>query len=149
MKKKFINKKLLEYIKSKAPNILDAAGDLLPDSGVLGVVKNLIDSDEDTGPEEREALRSHLLELYAKETADRDSARKRQVAMVQAGAKDWLFSITGMVGLMAFLFLVGTIVFLEVPESNEKIFLHLIGIVEGVALMIFSFYFGGIKKGDS
>lgn len=148
MKKKFINKKLFEYIKTKAPDVLDAAGDLLPDSGVLGVVKNIIDGDEDTSPQEREALRSHLLELFAKETADRDSARRRQVAMIKAGAKDWLFSITGVVGLTAFLFLVGTIVFLEVPESNEKIFLHLIGIVEGVALMIFSFYFGGIKKGD-
>ena len=148
MKKKFINKKLFEYIKSKAPDVLDAAGDLLPDSGVLGVVKNIIDGDEDTSPQEREALRSHLLELFAKETADRDSARRRQVAMIKAGAKDWLFSITGVVGLTAFLFLVGTIVFLEVPESNEKIFLHLIGIVEGVALMIFSFYFGGIRKGD-
>jgi bacteriorhodopsin len=68
--------------------------------------------------------------------------------MVEAGAKDWLFSITGMVGLLAFLFLVTTIVFREVPEHNETIFTHLIGIVEGVALMIFSFYFGGIKKGD-
>jgi len=53
-----------------------------------------------------------------------------------------------MVGLLAFLFLVTTIVFREVPEHNETIFTHLIGIVEGVALMIFSFYFGGIKKSD-
>jgi len=148
MKKKLINNKLLEYIKSKAPSVLDAAGDLLPDNGVLGIVKNIIDTDEDTTPQEREALRSHLLEVYAKETADRDSARKRQIELVKAGAKDWLFSVTGMVGLLAFLFLVGTIVFLEVPENNEEIFIHLIGIVEGVALMIFSFYFGGIKKGD-
>jgi len=139
---------LLKYLKGKAPDLLDAAGDLLPESGVLGVVKNLIDRDDAIDPQEKQAMRDHLLEMYAKETADRDSARKRQVELVKAGAKDWMFSVTGLVGLMAFLFLVGTIVFLEVPNNNEEIFIHLIGIVEGVALMIFSFYFGGIKKGD-
>lgn len=141
-----MKKTLLALVKSKAPQLLDKAGDLLPDSGVLGIVKNLIDTDPEVTPEDKQAMRDHLLELYAKEVADRQSARERQVEMVKAGAKDWLFSITGIVGLTAFLFLVGTIVFLEVPDSNEKIFLHLIGIVEGVALMIFSFYFGGIKK---
>jgi hypothetical protein len=142
------NNKLLSYLKSKAPQLLDSAGDLLPDKGVLGIVKNILDRDEAVDPAEKQAMRDHLLEMYAKETADRDSARKRQVGMVEAGAKDWLFSITGMVGLLAFLFLVTTIVFREVPEHNETIFTHLIGIVEGVALMIFSFYFGGIKKSD-
>lgn len=141
-----MKKTLLALVKSKAPQLLNKAGDLLPDSGVLGIVKNLIDTDPEVTPEDKQAMRDHLLELYAKEVADRQSARERQVEMVKAGAKDWLFSITGIVGLTAFLFLVGTIVFLEVPDSNEKIFLHLIGIVEGVALMIFSFYFGGIKK---
>jgi hypothetical protein len=143
-----IKGKLLALVKSKAPQLLDKAGDLLPDSGWLGVVKNIIDNDEDLTPEEKNAMREHLLEVFAKEVEDRQSARERQVQMVKAGAKDWLFSITGITGLTAFLFLAGTIVFLEVPENNEEIFIHLIGIVEGVALMIFSFYFGGIKKED-
>lgn len=143
-----MKKKIFELIKAKAPQLLDKAGDLLPDSGVLGIVKNIIDNDPDVSPEEKQAMRDHLLEMYAKEVADRDSARQRQVDMVKSGAKDWLFSITGVTGLLAFLFLVGTIVFREVPENNAEIFIHLIGIVEGVALMIFSFYFGGIKKGD-
>lgn len=143
-----MKKKLFAYLKDKAPQLLDTAGDLLPESGVLGVVKNLIDTDDSIDPQEKQAMRDHLLEMYAKETADRDSARQRQIELVKAGAKDWLFSVTGVVGLLAFLFLVGTIVFLEVPDNNADIFIHLIGIVEGVALMIFSFYFGGIKKGD-
>lgn len=141
-----MNKKLLELLKKRAPQVLNAAGDLLPDSGVLGIVKNIIDNEPDVPLEEKNAMRSHLLEMYAREVEDRQSARQRQVDMVKSGAKDWLFSITGITGLLAFLFLVGTIVFLEVPENNNEIFIHLIGIVEGVALMIFSFYFGGIKK---
>jgi hypothetical protein len=33
-------------------------------------------------------------------------------------------------------------VFLDIPASNKEIFIHLIGIVEGVALSIFGFFFG-------
>lgn len=36
-----------KWLKSKAPNVLSVVGDLLPDSGGLGVVKNLIDKDPD------------------------------------------------------------------------------------------------------
>ena len=31
-----------KWLKSKAPNVLDVVGDLLPDQGGLGIVKNLI-----------------------------------------------------------------------------------------------------------
>lgn len=41
------------WLKVKAPGILDTVGDLLPDQGALGVVKNLIDRDyPDLDPEE-------------------------------------------------------------------------------------------------
>ena len=41
------------WLKEKAPNILDTVGDLLPDQGALGVVKNLIDKQyPDLDPEE-------------------------------------------------------------------------------------------------
>ena len=41
------------WLKQKAPGILDTVGDLLPDQGALGVVKNLIDKQyPDLDPEE-------------------------------------------------------------------------------------------------
>ena len=41
------------WLKQKAPGILDTVGDLLPDRGALGVVKNLIDREyPDIDPEE-------------------------------------------------------------------------------------------------
>lgn len=43
--KKIKETKLGSWLKSKAPQVLDVVGDLLPDSGGLGVVKNLIDKD--------------------------------------------------------------------------------------------------------
>lgn len=47
--------KLGSWLKDKAPNILDAVGDLLPDSGGLGVVKNLLDREPNIDPEEAKA----------------------------------------------------------------------------------------------
>ena len=45
--------KLGEWLKDKAPKVLDVAGDMLPDRGMLGVVKNLIGREyPDINPEE-------------------------------------------------------------------------------------------------
>ena len=48
--KKFKDTKLGKFIKLKAPKVLEVAGDLLPDEGLLGVVKNLIDNEPDLSP---------------------------------------------------------------------------------------------------
>ena len=41
-----------KWLKSKAPNVLNVVGNLLPDSGGLGIVKNLIDKDPDVDTNE-------------------------------------------------------------------------------------------------
>lgn len=54
-RKKIRDTKLGSWLRDKAPGILDTVGDLLPDSGGLGVVKNLLDKDPDIDPEEAKA----------------------------------------------------------------------------------------------
>ena len=51
-KQKIKDTNLGTWLKSKAPNVLTVVGDLLPDSGGLGVVKNLIAKDPDVDTEE-------------------------------------------------------------------------------------------------
>ena len=41
-----------KWLKSKAPNVLDVVGDLLPDQGGLGIVKNLIEKDPEVNTDE-------------------------------------------------------------------------------------------------
>lgn len=41
-----------KWLKSKAPNVLDVVGELLPDQGGLGIVKNLIEKDPDVNTDE-------------------------------------------------------------------------------------------------
>ena len=144
-KKPFNKTKLGKFLKETAPSILDVVGNVLPDRGILGIIKNLIDKDDKMTPDDKSEAHKQLVELYELEVMDRDSAREREVNLRKYGT-DWMFNATGIVGLVAFAFLVYTVVTTEVPESNKEIFIHLLGIVEGVALSIFGYYFGSAVK---
>ena len=144
-KKPFKETGLGKFLLGAGSTIIDVVGDALPDKGLLGVVKNLINKDPDLSDDQKAEAHDRLVELYRLEVADRDSARKREVNLRKYGT-DWMFNLTGIVGLSAFAFLVYTVVTTQVPESNKEIFIHLIGIVEGVALSIFGYYFGSAIK---
>ena len=133
---------------TKVGKLLGKATGLLPDEGLLGVVKNLIDNDEELTPEEREEVKKWVVEAYNAEVADRDSARKREVEVAKAGKFGFLFNLTGLVGLGAFAVIVWAILALDIPEANKELSYHLIGIVEGVTLSIFGYYFGTSMKDD-
>jgi len=45
-RKKIRDTKLGQFLREKAPGVLEIVGDLLPDSGALGVVKNLLSKTE-------------------------------------------------------------------------------------------------------
>ncbi len=53
-KKKFKETNIGSFLSSKAPKMLAAIGDILPDQGGLGVVKNLITSDNKIKPVDKE-----------------------------------------------------------------------------------------------
>ena len=55
MADKIKDTKLGAWLKSKAPSVLETVGDLLPDSGGLGVVKNLLDKEPGIDPAEAKA----------------------------------------------------------------------------------------------
>lgn len=55
-RKKIKDTKLGGWLKDKAPNILSIVGDLLPDSGGLGIVKNLISKDDSVDSEEAQRM---------------------------------------------------------------------------------------------
>lgn len=61
-KKKFSETKVGQFLAKSAPGILGTVGEILPDSGVLGVVKNLISKEESLPAEDKEKAMK-LLEL--------------------------------------------------------------------------------------
>lgn len=135
-KKPFKETKVGKFLFNKIPSL---AGDILPDKGILGVVKNLIDSDDSMGQQEKDDL---YKELYEMEVADRDSARQREVEVKKAGGQDWMMFITGIVGLASFIFTIYAVVYVPSVVEND-LFVHLMGMIEGVVISnIFAYYYG-------
>ena len=97
MEKKFKDTKLGKFLANTAPDILSVAGNLLPDAGVLGIVKNLIDKDENISPEDKKVALQKTQEMYDLEIKDRDSARSREVEVKKTGSKDIMMMLTGIV----------------------------------------------------
>ena len=144
--KKIKDTKIGKFLSEKAPQILAVVGDVLPEQGTLGIVKNLISKDPDLTSEDKEQLHQQLVEFYKLEVEDRNSARQREVEMVKAGSEDWMMNFTGIVGLGGFVLLLIAIVFIQVPEHNKELMIHTTGIVEGIVLSIVGYYFGSIAK---
>lgn len=143
--KKLKDTKVGKFLKEKAPDVLNIVGDLLPENGTLGIVKNAIDLV--IPDEQKDVLKEELseleLEFYKTEVADRDSARKRQIEMAKAGANDYMMPVVGLVGIGSFALIVGSAIFMDLPDNP---LLHqIVGLVEGVALTIFAFYYGTSK----
>lgn len=142
-RKKFKDTKVGQFLLKKIPTF---AKEILPEKGVLGIVKNLIDDEPTLTPQEKEQLHNELIELYELEVADRDSARKREIEVSKTGRFDFMFNLTGVIGLGAFAFIVYAIVYLQIPEANKEVWIHLIGICEGIVLSIFGYFFGSAVK---
>lgn len=143
-KKPFKDTKVGKFLIRKLPDLAGAA----LSGGPLAALGSLIEDDPKITPEEKEQLHQELVEIYQLEVEDRDSARKREVEIAKTGRIDWLFNLTGLVGLGAFGVIIWAIIALDIPDANKELFYHLIGIVEGVSLSIFGYYFGNSIKKD-
>tara|TARA_R100000773_G_scaffold11797_1_gene10901 strand:- start:4369 stop:4821 length:453 start_codon:yes stop_codon:yes gene_type:complete len=145
-KKKFKDTKLGGLLSKIAPKILNVAGDFLPDAGVLSMVSKMIDADPDISPEDKKMLQNHQKELYKIEVADRDSARNREIEVAKTGKKDFMMTLTGVVGLLSFAFIIYAVVYVPSVTDND-LFVHLMGMVEGVVISnIFAYYYGTSSK---
>jgi len=71
MEQKIKDTKIGEWLSNKSPKILDIAGDLLPDQGVLGVIKRLVDGDPEISAKDK-------LE-YEKLQGDLEATRQKEV----------------------------------------------------------------------
>ena len=72
-KKKFKDTKVGGFLTKVAPGILGIAGDILPDAGVLGIVKNLIQKDKTLPQEDKETA----LKLLEQDMVEMEEVSKR------------------------------------------------------------------------
>jgi hypothetical protein len=76
---------------------------------------------------------------------DVQNARAREVEFVKLGKRDWMQTMVATIGLVMLGFVLYVLVYRHIPDDNKTLFIHFIGIIEGVALSIFGYYFGTSK----
>jgi hypothetical protein len=139
--------KIGQWLKEKAPEVLDLVDDYLPPVKILTtLISNKTDLPEADRLEYKKLLIDYEAELYRLEVLDRESARSREVEISKSGRFDLMFYLTGIVCLSAFVLVVYAIVYQSIPAENKELFIHLVGLVEGAVLTIIAYYYGTSKS---
>ncbi len=151
--KKLKESKVGAWLKDKAPKVLEIVSDL---TGIeaLDRVSDLIKGESMSLQDKLEferLLSEERMEVMRLEVERIKNAQDREVGVVQAtGKPDYFQWAVGAVGLGVFAMIVVNGLFYDIV--NEKVYFHLLGIVEGIVLGIFGYYFGsslGSKNKDN
>jgi VIT1/CCC1 family predicted Fe2+/Mn2+ transporter len=87
------------------------------------------------------------VESFKAEVQDRDSARTREVSFMQAngGKRDWLMGAVVLTGLLSFIGVIIVLVFVRIPEENQRLADMCFGSVMSLNAAIFSYYVGSSR----
>jgi hypothetical protein len=86
------------------------------------------------------------LEYYKAEVADRDSARVREAAFLNAtGKRDWLMGAVVIVGLSLTVGVVLSLIFVVIPIENQRLADMTFGSVLSIGTSIFAYYVGSSR----
>lgn len=130
-RKKFKDTKVGKFLLGKS-GLLDSIGDIMPDKGLLGMVKNLIDKDPDITPKDKETA----MKLLEMDMIEMQEVSKRWTA--DMASTSWLSQNVRPITLVFFsvAYIVGWYLDYELDS------------VSGVLSLIVGAYFGsrGIEK---
>ena len=135
-KKKFSETKVGKFLSTAAPGILGVAGDILPDAGVLGIVKNLISKDTTLPPEDKEKA----MKLLEQDMVEMQEVSKRWSSDMKSDS--WLSKNTRPLTLI---FLTISLVILIVLESANMQFSvdsGWVDLLKSLLITVYVAYFG-------
>ena len=144
-KKKFKDTKVGGFLTKVAPGILGIAGDILPDAGIFGIVKNLITKDDTLPPEDKEKA----LMLLEQDMVEMEEVSKRWESDMKSDS--WLSKNTRP---MSLIFLTLSMVLLILLDSFEWDF-HVsegwVSLLQTLLVTVYVAYFGsrGAEKFQS
>ena len=134
-KKKFKETKVGVFLKEKAPAILDTVGEFLPDQGGLGIVKNLITSDNTIEPKDKETA----LKLLDQDIAEMGNISERWASDMKSDS--WLSKNTRPMTLI-FLTLAMTIFIVLDSTILLEIKDGWVSLLEALLITVYVAYFG-------
>tara|TARA_R100000544_G_C2223817_1_gene59273 strand:+ start:1364 stop:1819 length:456 start_codon:yes stop_codon:yes gene_type:complete len=133
-RKRLKDTKLGLWLSDKAPEVLDIVGELLPDSGALGIVKNLLDK-TDVSPEEAAAVINAEVEFQKQVTARWEADMSSDVKIAKYIRPYTLIILMSMFALLVVADSIGALDF-DVKESY-------VSLLEILMLTAFGAYFAG------
>ena len=135
-KKKFTETKVGAFLSKAAPSILGIVGDVMPDVGILGVVKGLITKDTSINKEDKETA----LKLIEMDLIEMQEVTKRWQSDMSSDS--WLSKNTRPLSLI---FLTVAMILLILLDSSVKEFNVLSGwvdLLQTLLLTVYVAYFG-------
>jgi len=134
-KKKFNETKIGAFLNKKAPKILNTIGDVLPDNGAFGIVKNLISSDTSLGPEDKEMA----LKLLEQDIQEMNNISSRWASDMKSDS--WLSKNTRP---MALIFLTLAMTIFIVLDSTILLDIKdgWVSLMEALLITVYVAYFG-------
>ena len=134
--KKFKDTKVGKFLKEKAPGILDQVGDVLPDKGVLGVIKNLIDKDEKMLPKDKETA----MALLNQETIEMQEVTKRWSSDMNSDS--WLSKNTRPLALIFLTIATTLMIIVDSTGLNFEVKNGWVALLETLLVTVYVAYFG-------
>lgn len=134
--KKFKDTKVGKFLKEKAPGILDQVGDVLPDKGVLGIIKNLIDKDETMLPQDKETA----IALLNQETIEMQEVTKRWDSDMSSDS--WLSKNTRPLALIFLTIATTLMIIVDSTGLNFEVKHSWVMLLETLLVTVYVAYFG-------
>jgi hypothetical protein len=134
--KKFKDTKVGKFLKEKAPGILDQVGDVLPDKGVLGIIKNLIDKDEKMLPQDKETA----MALLNQETIEMQEVTKRWDSDMSSDS--WLSKNTRPLALIFLTIATTLMIVVDSTGLNFEVKHSWVTLLETLLVTVYVAYFG-------
>ena len=137
-KKKFSETKVGAFLSKAAPSILGIAGDVLPDAGVLGLVKNLIKKEPDATlpPEDKEKA----LKLLEQDMVEMQEVSKRWESDMKSDS--WLSKNTRPISLIFLTISMVLLILLDSFEWSFQVSAGWVDLLQTLLVTVYVAYFG-------
>ena len=135
-KKKFHETKVGQFLSKTAPGILGTVGEVLPNNGVLGLVKNLIKKDPALPAEDKEKA----LALLHQDTVEMQEVSKRWQADMKSDS--WLSKNTRPLTLVFLTVAMVLLIFIDSTGLDFEVDGGWVDLLKSLLITVYVAYFG-------
>ena len=135
-KKKFSETKVGKFLSKTAPGILGTVGDILPDNGLFGVVKNLISSDKTIPVEDKEKA----LKLLEQDMVEMQEVSKRWASDMKSDS--WLSKNTRPLTLIFLTVSMVLLIFSDSIGESFEVDSGWVDLLKSLLITVYVAYFG-------